>query len=123
MVTLRTPADFGGRVTMSLPMLLGKRDQCPIGVGVWLSVPCVFSRLARSLALRLRRNRILSRNRKKRRQSLRHLHPLHLYLRRLQVGSNRWWRASQRCSAIQRRRAAFKAWSVSPLLLIATAEL
>ena len=32
-------------------MLLGKRDQCPIGVGVWLSVPCVFSRLARSLAL------------------------------------------------------------------------
>jgi hypothetical protein len=69
-------------------MLLGKRDQCPIAVGVWLSVPCVFSRLARSLVFRLRRNGTHSRNRKKRGQLLGHLHPLHLYLRRLQVGSN-----------------------------------
>ena len=52
-------------------MLLGKCDRCPVGVGVWLSVPCVVSRLACFLVLRPRRNRTLSRNRKKRRQLLR----------------------------------------------------
>ena len=103
-------------------MLLGKCDRWPVGLGVRLSVPCVFSRLARSLVLRPRRNRTLSRNRKERRQLLRDLHPRHLYLRRLRVGSNRWWRALQRCSAIQRRRAGSRAWSVSRLQLIAMAK-
>ena len=42
------------------------------------------------------RSRTPSRSRKQRRQLLRDLHPRHPYLRRLRVGSNRWWRASQR---------------------------
>ena len=104
-------------------MLLGKCDRWPVGVGVWLSVPCVVSRLACFLVLRPRRNRTLSRNRKERRQLLRDLHPRHPYLRQLRVGSNRWWRALQSCSAIQPRRAGFRVWSVSPLPLIAMAEL
>ena len=70
-------------------MLLSKRHRCPVGVGVWLSVLCVVSRLACFLVLRPRRNTTLSRNRKERRQLLRDLHPRHLYLRRLRVGSNR----------------------------------
>ena len=91
MATLRTLASVGsvrGRVT-KLRMLLGKCDRWPVGVGVWLSVPCVVSRLACFLVLRPRRNRTLSRNRKERRQLLRDLHPRHPYLRRLRVGSNR----------------------------------
>ena len=61
--------------------------------------------------------------RKNRRQLLRGLHPRHPFLPRLRVGSNHWWRALQTCSAIQRRRAGSRVWSVSPLPLIAMAEL
>jgi hypothetical protein len=92
-------------------------------LGIRLSVRCVFSRLARSSALEPRHRSPPSRSRKKLRQLLRHLHPRRPHLQRLRVGSNQWWHASQRCSGIQRRRAAFQVWSISALLLIATARL
>jgi hypothetical protein len=34
-----------------------------------------------------------------------------------------WWRALQRCSAIQRRQTESRVWSISPFLLIGMAEL
>ena len=79
----------------------------PISDRLALGTLCIVT-LGALFGLGPRRSRTTSRDRKPRRQLPRRLHPRRPYLQRLQVGSNRSWRALQAFSAIRQRRAACK---------------
>jgi hypothetical protein len=89
MATLRTLASVGsvcGRVTKLTDAARQVRSMARRRWRVAVGALCGF---AFGVLSGVEAHRTLSRNRKERRQLLRALHPRHLYLRRLRVGSSR----------------------------------